>query len=350
MVNVTIISLIYKSISLADWVYHSVLKYTPMIARGQADFLFVANDPTDALVKHLIDNNYPFVINENKILSNEELFSRGYGMPEYMHRVYRGYNAGILHAKGEQVVLVNSDNFFSPDWLENLLKYSTFKTVISSELVEPGHEKFSFFPTALRADFGKTPASFSEDDFINFVMNTKKTGLKEGGAYMPCLLYRDVAIYAGLYPEGNIAERNFETISRYGDEFFFDKLKALGVEHYTAMDSIVYHLKEGERGDTAESAYSLDRSIKERYLVTENKHISKIEIQNLNVTLNPSETFFLLTANNCLKILSSRSPVAFGRIPTYIPRLVEYCRRKGLLRTSYAIAAKVFGKVKSLFF
>ena len=68
---------------------------------------------------------------------------------------------------------------------------------------------------------------------------------------MPCLLYRDVAVLAGLYPEGNIAGATFDItdIKRFGDEFFYDKLLSFGVEHITAKDSIVYHLKEGEKSE-----------------------------------------------------------------------------------------------------
>lgn len=249
MVKISIICLIYKSTQLADWVYESLLKHTPMLHSGEAEFFFVANDPSDSVVKHLMNKKYPFIINENKVCSNEELFEMGYGLPEYMNRVYRGYNQGILHAKGERIVLINSDNYFSSDWLENLLKYSTFKNIICSQLVEPGHEKFGFFPKAARADFGKTVDTFDEQAFEKYVLCHKKTGMEKGGAYMPCILYKELALYAGLYPEGNIAGDDFETIVRYGDEFFYDKLRKFGAEHYTALDSIVYHLKEGERDD-----------------------------------------------------------------------------------------------------
>ena len=249
MVKVSIICLIYRSTKLADWVWDSIQKYTPMVRRGEAEFIFVANDPTDDLLSHLQRKKYPFVVHRNDKISEQDLFKKGYAGPEYISRVYKGYNQGILNAKGERIVLINSDNYFSDDWLENLLKYSTFKNIVCSQIVEPGHEKHHFFPTALRADFGRTPDTFRADDFVAYALQHKKTGLKEGGAYMPCLMWRELAYYVGLYPEGNLAGLDFNDVIRYGDEAFYDKMARLGVRHVTALDSLVYHLKEGEKDE-----------------------------------------------------------------------------------------------------
>jgi GT2 family glycosyltransferase len=269
MVKISIICLIYKSVKLCDWVFNSIMKYTPMIQSGEAEFFFVANDPTDVVVSHLVEKDYPFIININKKFSEEELFLKGYGIPEYMHRVYKGYNQGILHAKGERLVLINSDNYFSPDWLENLIKYSDMKKVISCTLVERRHEKFGVFPGAIEQNFGSNTENFREDEFIDFTYKQKKTGLRPGGAYMPSLLYKDVAIYVGLYPEGNIAAQSKEIIKRYGDEEFFDRLAKIGVEHFTAKDSITYHLKEGEREDDENGIILSKISNYSKYIVKE---------------------------------------------------------------------------------
>jgi hypothetical protein len=249
MPKVSIVSLIYQSASLADWVCGSVRKFTPMLERGDAEFFFVANDPHPGLLRHLRGKGYPYVVNVNRRYSDQELFELGYAGPEHMSRVYRGYNEGVRRAQGDYVVLVNSDNYFSPDWLENLLKYSDRSRVISSTLVERHHPEFSVFPGALHGEFGSTPATFNEAGFLEFTSRVKKTGLEEGGAYMPSLFHRDVALEAGLYPPGNIAGSSPDHVVRYGDEEFFDRLLALGVRHFTALDSISYHLKEGERAD-----------------------------------------------------------------------------------------------------
>ncbi len=261
--KITIICLIYKSVKLLDAVYESALKYTPMLKTGEAEFLFVANDPTDAVIKHLVDKKYNFIINQNEHFREEELFKKGYGVPEYISRVYKGYNQGILNAKGDIIVLINSDNFFSPDWLENLLKYKSYDKVLSSQIVERNHEKFGVFPGAIEHYFGSCVENYEEENFINFVKSRKETGLKENGAYMPCLMYRDIALLAGLYPEGNVAVLKKEKISRYGDEFFYDKLNKLNVKHYTVKESLVYHLKEGEREEINTSSKVLSEEEKE---------------------------------------------------------------------------------------
>ncbi|MEM2899305.1 MAG: glycosyltransferase family A protein [Thermoplasmata archaeon] len=247
MVKVSIASLIYKSPVYADWVYNSIHEFTPMISRGDAEFFFVANDPTQEVIDHLNKKGYPHVVNINPKRSEDELFRMGYGKPEYIHRVYRGWNRAITEAKGEVVVLVNSDNFFSPDWLENLLKYLSKKTVICSKLVERKHPKYGMvFEGAWHGEFGAHPKLFKKDEFLDFCEKVKLTGLEEGGAFMPCAFYKEKAIEVGLYPEGNIAGVDFNDVIEYGDAAFFKKLAKIGVKHYTALDSVVYHVKEGE--------------------------------------------------------------------------------------------------------
>jgi len=273
MVKYSIICLIYKSPKLADWVYNSLIKYTPLLKSGESEFFFVANDPSPSIISHLIKMNYPFIINNNKHFTEEELFDQGYGIPEYMNRVYKGYNQGILHAKGERIILINSDNYFSPDWLENLIKYSGLQNIISGTIVERKHPMFGVFPGAIEADYGNTVDNFKENEFIDFSYKIKKTGLRSSGAYMPCLMYKDVAIYAGLYPEGNIAGNSKEEILRYGDIDFFCRLEKLGVKHYTAKDSIVYHLKEGEKESVEDINTFNDGIDLSKYLVSEYNHL-----------------------------------------------------------------------------
>lgn len=108
MLKVSIVSLIYQSARLADWVHESVHNFTPMIARGQAEFFFVANDPTHGLLAHLRKRGYQHIVNVNRRYSDDELFALGYGAPEYMSRVYRGYNEGIRAAAGDYVVLIKA--------------------------------------------------------------------------------------------------------------------------------------------------------------------------------------------------------------------------------------------------
>lgn len=278
MVEISIVCLIYKSKQLAEALYESVLKYTPKLASGQAEFFFIANDPTEEVMEFLESKNIPHYVNMNEHLSDEKLFSMGFGTPEYMRRVYQGYNQGILRAKGQKIVLINSDNFFSEDWLENLLKYSDYKKVVASTLVEPGQINFGVFPFAIEKDFGRTLDDFEEEKFQEFVEKNSKTGYTSGGAYMPCLLYRDIAVMAGLYPEGNIAGKSFDEVKCYGDEFFYNRLKSFGVEHITAKDSMVYHLKEGEKSENQKDT-AVNDDVKHRGVNPSIKH----EVKGVNL-------------------------------------------------------------------
>jgi hypothetical protein len=232
---------------MADAFYGSLLRHTPMIATGAAEFFFVANDPIPELVAHLEMRGYPFIVKTHMRLDDETLFRLGYAKPEYMARVYAGYNAGIEHARGEYVCLVNSDNYFSPGWLENLTRYADPLRVVTSTLVERAHPVHDVFPGAVQGEFGGTVDDFDEPGFLAFAESIATAGLGKGVVYMPALVHRATAIDAGLYPCGNIAGASFGEVARYGDEAFFDRLKDRGVEHVTARDSIVYHLKEGEK-------------------------------------------------------------------------------------------------------
>lgn len=255
MVKISIAALIYKSTRFAEWLYDSVYEFTPLVRSGEAEFFFIANDPTEKLIKFLEQKGYPHYVNHNPRRTEEELFRLGYGAPEYIHRVYRGWNQAILRAKGELVVLLNSDNYVSPDWLENMLKYMGRDKIVCSQLVERKHPKYDVFPGAYHAEFGSLPDNFDKAGFLQFVLRQKITGLRQGGAYMPCMLYKDQAVQVGLYPEGNLAGSSFNDVVGYGDDVFFKKLAQIGVQHVTALDSIVYHLKEGEMDfDTAVEA------------------------------------------------------------------------------------------------
>jgi len=247
MVEVSISVPVYKSKIYADWVYNSLYEFTPMLQSGEAEFFFIANDPQPELLRHLQAKGYKHYVNYNPPMSKEQMFALGYGWPEYMRRVYRGYNEAIRRSQGNIVVLINSDHYFSPHWLENLLKHVTKETIVCSQLVERTHPKHGTYPGAYHCDCGDSPLTFDKEKFLSFADKVRKDAIRPGGlSYMPCAFYRDVAFRVGLYPEGNIAGKSFKRVVKWGDEAFFDKLAAIGVKPITALDSIVYHIKEGE--------------------------------------------------------------------------------------------------------
>lgn len=110
---------------------------------------------------------------------------------------------------------------------------------------------------------------------------------------MPCIFYKDIALYAGLYPEGNIAGEDYNTIVRYGDVDLYERFMNLGIEHYTALDSISYHLQQGEKNeeDKDKLPVNIDESIKNKYRVKPYNKFNNIKSCNLNVHLYPSTTY-----------------------------------------------------------
>lgn len=243
---ISIVSLIYKSTVFADSIYKSIMKYTPMVHDGRAEFFFIANDASDKVISYLERNGYKFYINNNVHYTEEELCRRGIAWPEYINRVYCGWNEAIRRS-GEIVVLVNSDNLFSPNWLENLYKWLTKNVIVCSQLVERWHPKYGVFPGAYHGEYGNHPSNFKENEFIEFCQKVSKPIIRYGGAYMPCMFHKENALKVGLYPEGNLCRgKNFYDIAVYGDEEFFRRLSNIGVYHITALDSLVYHFKEGE--------------------------------------------------------------------------------------------------------
>lgn len=187
MPRISISSLIYQSSTFADWVHDSIHEFTPMVKTGEAEFFFIANDAIPRVLEHLKNKGYAHHVVNNPRRSTEELFQMGYGPPEYIHRVYRGYNESIRRARGEIVVLINSDNYFSPNWLENLLKHANPRRVVSSQLVERKHPNHPKFPSAFHGEFGKHPSDFDKAGFLAYASRWTRDRLVRGGAFMPCL-------------------------------------------------------------------------------------------------------------------------------------------------------------------
>lgn len=258
---ISIFSLIYRSTKYIDALYDSIVRHTPELSDGRAEFFFVANDATDKVLGHMRERGIPHYAVSHEVRTLREIEAQGFAAPEYMCRVYKGYNFGIDRCKGDVVVPVNSDHLFSPNWLGNLVAHLDEKTAPASLLVEPGHPRHGVFPKAVKGNFGRSPETFSEGAFLDFVASNTQPGVtRPGGAYMPVAFFKDALVRAGKYPEGNLAvppheqyrpimQRGRKYGTAYGDIVLFSNLEKLGIRHVTAMDSIVYHIKEGEKDE-----------------------------------------------------------------------------------------------------
>jgi hypothetical protein len=248
MEKISIVCLIYQSVEYASFIYNNLLKYTPELHSGEAEFYFVANDASEEVLNYLQKNNLPHHINNNIFYTKEELFKMGFAFPEYINRVYSGYNFGIRISKNPIVVLINSDNAFSYGWLGGMKNKLTNSTVVSATLVQP---HIFFNPKNMSAcvvfDCGSSLGTFDEEKFIRKATEIKKDSTSVGNAFMPLMLYKWQAEAVGYYPEGNLHNGNYDSIRVTGDHGFINNLERINIQHVTSNYSIVYHFQEGEK-------------------------------------------------------------------------------------------------------
>ena len=248
MERISIISLIYQSIEYAEFLYDNIRRHTPELGTWDAEFFFVANDATPEVLAFLKEKKYPHYININPVYSDEDRFDKGFGFPEYMGRVYMGYNYGMRMARSPIITLVSSDNCFSPHWLHNLKKRLTHANVVSPRMIQP-----CWFMNPTNGseceiiDFGTGVKSFQDVAFQERVKEIREDSTSIGNAFMPLMIYKDNARLVGYYPLGNLHDGDYNKIKSFGDQEFYKRLAELGIEHITSNDSIIYHFNEGEK-------------------------------------------------------------------------------------------------------
>jgi glycosyltransferase involved in cell wall biosynthesis len=223
-------------------VYEQVQKHTDL---SDAEFYFVANDACDKVKNHLVEKNIPHYIHENTAEQRDEW---------YINNCYRAWNKGMLLAKGEYVILVNSDMAFSPGWLDRLTESVQDGIVVGSRLVERGVLRSGQY--GIEQNFGNVPEDYNEDGFLQFVERIRSPILAPGGLFAPILMKKEYVEKVGYYPEGNLFHGSDTIIAKKGepcvsgDYTFMLRLAAMGIKHYTNFNSIVYHFQEGEMRDT----------------------------------------------------------------------------------------------------
>jgi GT2 family glycosyltransferase len=258
MEKITIISLIYQSVEFAKFQYENILKWTPELQTGEAEFYFIANDATDEVKKFLLDNKYPHYINDNIIISDEESYKLGYAFPEYIQRVYKGYNCGIKVSNNPIVLLINSDMYFSPNWLKNLKSKLSYKNVVTPKVIQPKDFRNPINNShCINYNCGSNIHNYNEEKFLNKVNEISVDSTSIGNLFMPIMGYKSNFELIGYYPCGNILQRKngqdsqynpklYKDVLYFGDVFLIKKLNLVGIEHITVNNSIIYHLDRGE--------------------------------------------------------------------------------------------------------
>jgi hypothetical protein len=244
-IKVSIACLIYKSTRWLQFVYDQVRKYTDLTDK---EFYFVANDANDNVLNYLKENNIPHYIHNNTNEQRNEW---------YINNCYRAWNKALQMAKGEWVVIINSDMAFSEGWLDSLLKNKSDTICIASRLVERG--VLASGAHGIERNFGNVPEDYNESAFINFAESIKEDRIVPSGLQGVLCLKTEWLKKINYFPEGNVlcgsdifnpiyATRDQPLIP--GDQIFIKRLKTINVEHYTDFNSIVYHFQEGEMRDT----------------------------------------------------------------------------------------------------
>ena len=244
MVKISIACLIFKSVRWLKFVNEQVKKYTDL---SDKEFYFVANDANDSVLNYLKNNNIPHYIHNNTEEQRKDW---------YINNVYRAWNTAIKVAKGDYIVLINSDMAFTEGWLDNLLNKVNDTRIVNSRLVERGVLRSGMY--GIEHNFGNNPNDYDEDAFNFYANNIKSRKILEGGLFMPFIIKKELLERVNNYPEGNItldsdifnptyAKKGEPCIP--GDQVLIRKLNTINVFHYTAFDSIVYHFQEGESRD-----------------------------------------------------------------------------------------------------
>jgi len=239
--KITIFALIYQDIGWLSFVYKNIIDTTFHL---DIEFYFVANKPTENVIKYLSSQHIPHYI------FDDPLFYEG---EHYINGVYRAWNFGVSVAEGDLVIMVNSDMAFAGNWVESLFKYIDDKTCITSRLVEQGKLRTGKY--GIEKNFGDAPANFQYTEFTQYAKGLMSEELKLGGLYMPLMVRKEHFLKVGGYPDGNvtkdsdiwnpkIAKLNDPCIS--GDVVLMEKLKKYGIKHMTSFSSIAYHFQEGE--------------------------------------------------------------------------------------------------------
>ena len=234
--NVEVIALIYKSPIYLRFIIEQLKAYAH--APGwDVGIRIVANDATRDVLDALEVSGVPFSV-----------YTDPQPQAYYINRVYRAWNFGGRTSNYDNICFVNSDSAFSEGWLANILKHHDGINIPCSMFYESG-KMLSGWP-GLTKDFGRHPDAFRRAEWEAFAKSVSQDTQVEGGLYMPYIMTKERFVESGGYPEGNIYHNGIGTLGHLimsGDKWFFEHLKFdFSMRHITVMDSLFYHIQEGE--------------------------------------------------------------------------------------------------------
>ena len=240
MLNLEIVTMIYKSVDYLKFIEYQLNKYSENFDDINVTSRIIANDATETVLNSLKEVSIPYTI-YNDPKPNDY----------YLNRVYRAWNFGGTSSTADLICFVNSDMAFSDNWLKPLVDLHKQNYLPTSRLVES--EKMPSGDHGYPRNFGRHPREFNEAAWLEFANSFRTSIVKPKGLFMPVVFDRKEFIDAGTYPEGNIYTDGVGTLNGYvdtGDNWFFKKFSQItGRQHVTAFSSLVYHIQEGEKDE-----------------------------------------------------------------------------------------------------
>jgi hypothetical protein len=247
--NIEVIALIYKSVDYLNFIANQLKsplcnsKYWDLSCGWDVSVRIIANDATPAVLAALPKLNIPYTIYNDK---NPNEY--------YINRVYRCHNFGAMTSDYDNICFVNSDILFSNKWLPNLLFWHDGKNIPVSRLVESGKMPTAENRHGINMFFGTHPRNLDYAGWSYFSQSIQKPEIVKGGLLGPVVFEKQRFIEAGMYPEGNIYADGVGTchgdVWATSDVYFFDLLeKQYNMRHVTVMNSICYHIQEGEKDE-----------------------------------------------------------------------------------------------------
>lgn len=259
---VTLISLIYAGVDWLEFQYSELLQLKNEFGPGEVEILFIANDASESVVNFLNSNSIPYKAAPGRKSQSEW----------YINSVYRAYNFGVKEAKGEYVLLTNSDMSYAPGFLYSMMQQRSPSKYLVGKLVESGRLKPANL--AIKRNFGKTLEKFKREKFYKFADKIATDSLTPGGLFMPCLVNRKVFLNKGGFPEGNIRLSSLQKyieigrseIATHGEQLipgdlaFIKALESNKINHLTVGSAVAYHFQEGEKSESKEDLNSKIKS------------------------------------------------------------------------------------------
>jgi|GEM_PF-368527 len=157
---------------------------------------------------------------------------------------YGSWNRGAQMATRPVLGFITDDQYFAPDWDVHLKRHISPERMLTSQLVEPG--VIEVWPGNLELDCGDSAQNFDEERFLQCVKRHARDEIREGGFFIPLVIYREV--FWGL--GGFRTQGTFGQLDDKGNHMCFpndvefqQRARRIGLRLYQVRNSFSYHFQ-----------------------------------------------------------------------------------------------------------